>query len=161
MAEFRGSMASLGNLHENGSLPVADDDRARLMFYLNCLSGVLKFPDNSDVAKMTRYQDYQKLTGKKEVEALVKICKELSPACLFGKCVVLADDLQEYETSTFSIVPVSSKDIPENCKYVVYNAGIKLKVKGYITVHPAWLLQYYEKPMKSWKTKAKGGCVIS
>ena len=66
------------------SLP--DNNKAHLMYYLNCGCVVLDLTEDEDIARLTDYNNCD-LTGE-ETDKLVSLCYHLSPEVLEGKVSV-------------------------------------------------------------------------
>ena len=69
----------------SSSESVPNDDRARLMYYLNCLCSVLKLDDNADINRLRRYQNY--FLSRSDRDLLIRLCFLLRPDVLLNKCI--------------------------------------------------------------------------
>ena len=72
------------------SVTVPNNNKAKLMYYLNCICSVLQLDDPS-INRLTRYNNYG-LNGD-ETDALMALCYLLSPDVLLDKCIFHSEEM--------------------------------------------------------------------
>ena len=72
------------------SVTVPNDNKAKLMYYLNCTCSVLQL-DDPRINRLTQYNNYR--LGGDETDALVALCYLLSPDVLLDKCIFHSEEM--------------------------------------------------------------------
>ena len=134
-------------LRATGSLTtVANNPRAKLMYYLDCVSNVLQL-DNPNLSRLKNYSRYFALDEEDETLLLYLVIL-LSPDELIGKVFFPSDALcggdrnnKFYEISHVSHLFAVQQNI------VI--GGERKRVVKIMTFKQSWIYQYYINPMQA------------
>ena len=77
----------IGIKETGSSCTVPNNNKAKLMYYLNCVASVLEL-DNPNLYRLKNYQNYQNL-DQEDTDALLLIVTMLSPDELIGKVIII------------------------------------------------------------------------
>ena len=91
MAAVVGERTQLGFEKTGHTVTVADNPRAKLMYYLSCVSGVLEMND-PNLNRLKNYSRYYNLDNDEE-QILLRLVLLLSPDLLLGKVFFPSDEL--------------------------------------------------------------------
>ena len=128
-----------------GTVAVADDPRARLMFYLKCMCDVLDL-DQPNLNRLIDYQNYHCLTTA-EIDALIKLCFLISPDELNGKCIFEDEDNEVCGEKLNQFVAVSAVQSRVLATENILIGNQVKHVKKVMFYKRAWIVRYYVEPI--------------
>ncbi|KAK3596246.1 hypothetical protein CHS0354_028417 [Potamilus streckersoni] len=136
--------AELGVREIGVSVDIQSDPRARLMYYLSCMSTVLDLDDSPNLSRLTNYSNY--FLSEDETFKLVTFCLLLSPELLLNKCIFQDDDMcGNSENNFFEISAVQQKLLLTDSLVI---GGIQRAVRKIMTFKMTWLERYWREPIK-------------
>ena len=83
---------------------VLENNRAKLMFYLNCICIILKL-DDLEIIHLTQYNNYR--LSDEQTDALIALCYLLSPDVLLDKCIFHSEEMSGNLTNRYFLVSVN------------------------------------------------------
>ncbi|XP_046857913.1 uncharacterized protein LOC124451346 [Xenia sp. Carnegie-2017] len=122
------------------SASVPDVPKAKLMYYLGCMSAVLELDDMP--REMTDYHNYHRL-GEDKTTILLKFCLLLNPELLDGKCIFEANDLP----SGNEFVELSSMKTTMVAAAGIMMGGRNVRVAKVMLYKPSWRRNNFDEPM--------------
>ena len=143
-------MALLGQVKLNlkytsSSLTVPNDDRARLMYYLNCLCSVLKLGDNADINRLRRFQNY--FLSRSDRDLLIRLCFLLRPGVLLNKCIFKNDRMCGNSGNKFFDIEQVRDRLLIAGNIII--GGQNRRVTKIMTFKLEWLDRNWTEPMKA------------
>lgn len=134
-------------VRETGTtVTVPNNPKARLMYYLSCISSVLDLKDTANIQRLGDYKTYYNLT-ESDTDSLVTLCILLSPDELIGK-VIFQDDRMCGSSSNkfFEISAVSNRLLVTDSILV---GGQSRAVSKIMVFRRDWISRYWVEPMKT------------
>ena len=130
---------------------VAENNLAKLMYYLYCVFTVL---NNDDYSRYTNYQNYEELSHSLVASAKVlQLAEIFNPTVMMrAKIFVLDENLGEMKNRFFEI-----KDERLNvhaCKEIIIG-GIRTRALKVMFMNSDWLIQNYYLPFKKLEYEIK------
>lgn len=159
---------SLGN-HEIGvkrtgqSVTVANNDTAKLMYYLNCVCSTIECNDDPQIRRFTNYSNWSSLSTD-EQKQLVVLCYTFSPDLFDDKVFFQSDALcLNSENEFYEISQVSNQLVVARSIAI---GGQTRRVNKIMTYKMSWMQTNYLGPMRRQaqcfgQKKRSSGCVIS
>ena len=125
------------------SVTIPNDNRAKLMYYVDCVCTVLQLDDeDGSINRLRRYNNYY-LSDAQE-EALLVFCLLFTPDVLEGTCFFLTEEgerLNEfYEISAVTIRFVVTDS--------VLIGGQQRRVRQIMTFKIGWMEKFWSNPLK-------------
>ena len=124
---------------------VADDPRAKIMYYLSCVFAVIGrdgLPD--ELLRLSRYQNYRSLAQQDSIKLLV-LAKELSPDMLLDKVFFANSALCGNSSNEFFEVSVVSTTMVVASSIMV--GGRECRVRKIMAFKDTWLVNNYINPI--------------
>ena len=119
---------------------VPDDDRARLMYYLDCVLTTME-QDLPHIDRFRRYQDYH-LTRKEESELYVHGLN-LSAEKLFNKCIYPTDKEDHPDKEMVKLSELTGGKIKV---ITILFLGRQITIRKVMIVKASWITKYWEDP---------------
>jgi hypothetical protein len=124
---------------------IANNDVARLMYYLNCVCASIDCNQDEDIRRFTNYANWSWLSTE-EQKFLLLLCYTFSPDVFDGKvffhieelCVEFANEFYEINQIRNRLVAVES----------IIIAGRAHHVTKIMVYKMAWMRMYYLEPMQ-------------
>jgi len=145
------------------SVTVADNDIAKLMYYLNCVCTTIDCNDDPEIRRFTNYSNWRSLSTD-EQRQLVVLCYTFSPDIFEDKIFFQKDALCiEYSNEFYEISQVSSQLVAVRSIVI---AGRTRRVNKIMAYKMSWMQSYYLEPMRRQaqrfsRKKRSSSCVIS
>lgn len=144
------------------STTVADNDTARLMYYLNCVCTTIECNDEREIQRFTKYSNWRSLSVDEQKQLLV-LCYTLSPDVFEGKVFFQSDALCGDRANEFYEISQISSQIVAARSIVI--AGRTRQVNKIMTYKMSWMRNYYLEPMRNQaqrfgKKKSSSSCII-
>ena len=127
------------------TVSIADDPRAKLMYYLSCVFTVIGrdgLPD--ELLRLSRYQNYRSLAQQDSIKLLV-LAKELSPDMLLDKVFFANSALCGNSSNEFFEVSVVSTTMVVASSIMV--GGRQCRVRKIMAFKDTWLVKNYINPI--------------
>ena len=121
---------------------VSNDNRARLMYYLDCVCCVLKLDDDADISRLRKYNNYR-LTDDQEAQ-LLALCYILSPDVLINKCIFPSED-SERTNEFYELSAVSTRFLATRSIMI---GGQQKRVQKIMTFKQSWLERNWINPIQ-------------
>jgi hypothetical protein len=146
MASASISHVQIGAKEFGKSIDVADNPKAKLMYYLHSICSILDIDrTDANLKKMRAYWHHYKLT-EEETDNLVLLCDAVSPDVLNDKCIFQSDELcGNYENEFIELKSVSKKLVVVESIAI---AGQRTKVQKIMAYRKSWMRENYTDPMK-------------
>jgi hypothetical protein len=124
---------------------VADNDVARLMYYLNCVCTSIDCNQDEDIRRFTNHANWMYLSDE-ERKLLVLLCYTFSPDVFEGKvffhieelCIDSSNEFYEINQISDRLVAVES----------IIIAGRQHHVTNIMVYKMSWMRKYYLEPMQ-------------
>ncbi|XP_046857911.1 uncharacterized protein LOC124451345 [Xenia sp. Carnegie-2017] len=163
----------LGVQLKGDTVSVPDDPKAKLMYYLNCISTVLELDDMP--SELTDFAYYYRLT-EVQTDVLLELCLLLKPDLLNDKCIFERSDLPNGAYNKF--LELSSIKTTMVATSNVMMGGRNVRVLKIMLYKPIWRRINFDEPMAamarrlgsrkgsrkaitSGRRQKSGGCIIS
>ena len=145
------------------STTIADNDTAKLMYYLSCVCSTIECNNDPEIQRFTNYSNWRSLSVDEERQ-LVVLCYTLSPDLFDEKVFFESDALCGNSLNEFYEISQVSSQIVAARSIVI--AGQTRRVNKIMTYKMSWLQKYYLEPMRQQakrfgKKKKSSSCVIS
>lgn len=137
-----GGRTEIGIKKTSSPCTVPDDDRARLMYYLNCICSILDFGDTGEVRRLRQYNNYY-LSDEKE-RTLIALCYTLSPDVLNNKCIFNVEN-QDRGNAMYELSAVRTQFVVTPAIFI---GGQQRRVTEIMTYTTAWIMRYWYHPMQ-------------
>ncbi|KAL3863095.1 hypothetical protein ACJMK2_004871 [Sinanodonta woodiana] len=127
------------------SADVPNDPRAKLMYYLSCMTTVLDLNDHPNLYRLTNYNAYS--LSEDDTARLIILCLLLSPEILLNKCIFQDDEMcGDSENKFYEISAVSNQLLLTNSILI---GGQQRAVHKIMTFKMSWLEQHWSEPIKA------------
>ena len=144
MALFHNS-TEIGLRKTGVKVNVANDPKAKLMYYLDCICTVLKLDDQPEINRLRQYANYNSLS-QSDTNLLVNICLLLKPDILLNKCIFQEDSLcGEFSNEFFNLETVSKNLLVADSVMI---GGHQKKVTKIMAFKRSWLQTNWTNPMR-------------
>ena len=145
------------------STTVADNDTAKLMYYLYCVCKTIECNDDREIQRFTNYSNWSSLSGDEQRQLFV-LCYTLSPDVFDGRVFFQSDAFCGNRSNEFYEISQISSQIVAARSIVI--AGRTRRVNKIMTYTMSWMQSYYLEPMRSQaqrfgKKKSSSRCTIS
>ncbi|XP_060562324.1 uncharacterized protein LOC132721954 [Ruditapes philippinarum] len=144
MAAFFGR-TKVGIQRSSINVSIANDPKAKLMYYLDCMCSVLDLSDTDNLNRLRYYGQYNSLT-EKETDALVALCFLLSPDVLSGKVIFQDDSMCGDKNNEFYKIEAVRNNLVI-CDSIIIG-GQRRVVSQIMAFKQQWLIDYWENPMR-------------
>ncbi|XP_053372595.1 uncharacterized protein LOC128545856 [Mercenaria mercenaria] len=128
-----------------GAVTVANDPKARLMYYLNCMCSVLDLSDTANMTRLRNYKEYSLLT-EAETDALITLGILLSPDELCGKVIFQDEALCGESSNRFYEISAVHRDLLVSDSIII--GGKRRTVSMIMAFKPYWLVKNWVEPMQ-------------
>ncbi|KAL3863090.1 hypothetical protein ACJMK2_004866 [Sinanodonta woodiana] len=143
MALLKRTELGVKNIGHNVAVP--NDPRAKLMYYLSCMTTVLDLNDDPDLYRLINYNAY--FISEDEKTRLLTLCFLLSPEILLNKCIFQDDEMcGDSENKFYEISAVSKQLLLTNSILI---GGQQRAVHRIMTFKMSWLERYWSEPIKA------------
>lgn len=131
------------------STTVPNNNKARLMYYLDCICTLLDLgSDASNLRRLRDYNNYFRLTDD-ETNELILLCALVSPTLLLNKCLFQDDDMCGDSSNRFyKIHAIRHRMLVANSIMI---GGQSRSVNKIMCFKMCWLTRYYIEPMEHFK----------
>ncbi|XP_078343546.1 uncharacterized protein LOC144629200 isoform X1 [Oculina patagonica] len=127
---------------------VSDNPKAKLMYYLNSVAGVIDL-NNPNLNRLRNYQNCFSL-DEAETDALLAFVILLSPDKLIGKVFFHSEDLGDFANQFFELSAVSSMlAVTDN----IVIGGETKRVAKIMFFERSWMENYYYTPIRSFQSR--------
>ncbi|CAF1290457.1 unnamed protein product [Didymodactylos carnosus] len=124
---------------------IANNDVAKLMYYLNCVCETINCDQDEDIRRFTNYANWARLSAEQR-KLLLVLCYTFSPDVFDGKvffnieelCVEFSNEFYEISQLRHRLVAVES----------IIIAGRAHQVTKIMTYTMSWMRAYYLEPMQ-------------
>ena len=123
----------------NQTVRVANDCRARLMYYCEVLTGVLEIDKNDTVNKFCDFKNYENISTIAEKKFLLNLATLLSPMLLNNKCMFNSEEINA-ENKIYNLSAV--RNVFAFSNNVIIN-GKTTQVKSILLYKNSWLQRNY------------------
>jgi hypothetical protein len=142
---------------------VADNDIAKLMYYLKCVCTTIECNDQPEIRRFTNYSNWRSLSTDEQQQLFV-LCYTLSPDILQNKVFFQNDTLCIDTSNEFYEISQVSRQLVAAQSIVI--AGQTRRVNKIMTYKMSWMQENYLEPMRRLaqrfnKKKRLSRCVIS
>ncbi|XP_060573884.1 uncharacterized protein LOC132731687 [Ruditapes philippinarum] len=127
-----------------GSVVIANNPRAKLMYYLDCICSVLDLSDTDNLARLRNYKQYFSLS-EAETDTLVTFCVLLSPDELCGKVIFQDIEMCGNSSNRFYEISMVHKNLLVADSVII--GGRSRAVSKIMAFKPDWLVKYWRDPM--------------
>jgi hypothetical protein len=127
------------------SVNVANNDVARLMYYLNCVCTSIDCNHDPDIQRYTTYKNWH-LLSIEEQKALVVVCYTFSPDVLDDKVFFHSDALCGERLNDFYTINQVRNQVLAAESIII--AGRTRHVNKIMTYKMQWMVTYYIEPMR-------------
>ena len=130
---------------EKGLTNVPDDPRAKLMFYLNCISYLLDMDTDTDMQHYTTYSNYLNLNSVEDKRKILSLCRTANPSILLDKCIFYgtSEELGELSNRFFSVNRIDLMFVSN-----VIIEGAHLNVNRLMVIDHQWLKRNFFLPFE-------------
>ncbi|UJR18271.1 hypothetical protein I4U23_005174 [Adineta vaga] len=125
---------------------VANNDVARLMYYLDCVCDAIDCANDSDIQRFTNYNNWHHLSIE-EQKALLVVCYAFSPDVLNNRVFFHSDAFCGDSSNQFYKVSQVRNQIVAAESIII--AGRVLTVNKIMTYRLEWMRTYYFNPMEA------------
>ncbi|CAB3981267.1 Hypothetical predicted protein [Paramuricea clavata] len=122
---------------------VPDNPKARLMYYVGCVEGVLKSSTEHVGPKYMDYNNYY--LSDDETRTLISFCETFSPSFLEDKCFFRSPELCQGKPNRF--LELSSKELTFATARSVVVMGKEAFVAKIMVYNDTWRRYYYDDPL--------------
>ena len=122
---------------------VLNDDRAKLMYYLDCVCSVLQITDPG-ISRLRQYQYYW-LSFQQEV-LLMKMCALLNPTVLTNKCIFPVNSIDDGSDNAFYDITQVERNLVVARSLLI--GGQQRRVQKVMLYKPTWIMNYWNNPMQ-------------
>ncbi|UJR07408.1 hypothetical protein I4U23_011694 [Adineta vaga] len=127
------------------SVKIADDNVAKLMYYLSCVCNAIECDQDEDIRRFTNYSNWYHLSTD-EKKLLLVMCYTFSPDVFDGKVFFHSDELCQGSANEFyKISQVRQRLIAVESIII---AGRTHQVTKIMTYTMPWMRTYYFEPMQ-------------
>ena len=127
---------------------VPEDSKAKLMYYLNCVTRVIEL-DNPNLNRLRNYKSYY-LLDDEEIDALLVLVLLFSPDELIGKVFFHSEDCGGSSNQFFELSSVSEMlAVSDN----VLIGGERKRVAKIMFFKRSWLENNYVSPLRSYQSR--------
>ncbi|XP_060570360.1 uncharacterized protein LOC132728697 isoform X2 [Ruditapes philippinarum] len=127
------------------SVSVANDPRAKLMYYLDCICCALDLSDTDNLTSLRNYRQYYSLT-EAETDALITLCFLLSPDELSGKVIFQDDTMCGDSSNEFYEISAVRNNLVISDSIII--GGQRRAVSEIMAFKQQWLINNWVNPMK-------------
>ena len=131
---------------------VPDNPKAKLMYYLQCVSCVLDLKDNQHINRLTRYGRYNSLDDD-DTDILLTLIILFSPDELIGKVFLPCEDTESTANEFYEINSVSHL-LAATSNVVI--GGQTRRVLKIMLFKMIWMEIYYFKPLVAFQDRIAG-----
>lgn len=131
---------------------IADDKRARLMYYLGCVCSVLDLSDHESLYRFNDDSSYQRIWTLKDKNELLIWCLKLVPEFLDKKCFFHSEEI-ESSNEFFSLFDLDEDTRAELSS--VWISGRERRVVNVMVYKMEWMQHNYFKPLKELNEEIK------
>ena len=141
----------------SNSVTVPDNPKAKLMYYLECMTTVLQLDGiDADLRRLTNYRRHSDLSHR-DTLTLIHLCQVLSPYVLQDKCIFQSDVLCGNMANKFYSIESVRNNLLVAGNIMI--GGRSQRVSKIMTYTNAWLRKNYWNPM--WELeKRSSACTI-
>jgi hypothetical protein len=132
---------------------VAEDDVAKLMYYLNCVCIAVNYNDDPDMHRFINYHDWSELSIDEQKQLLV-LCYALSPDIFDDKVFFQSDALCQGSSNRFYEINQVRHQILVVQSIIV--AGRARQVNKIMAYTAAWMEYCYIQPMQGLTRRLTG-----
>ena len=125
---------------------VPNNDIAKLMYYLSCVSSVIQYDDNT----FTDYQNYYKLTVE-EYAAVLALASILNPQLFIEANIFIVNPNLLFDSSGNQFYKITDETIGVHVNQEIMIGGRAVKVLNVMACNNNWLLEYYYTPINAIK----------
>ncbi|KAL3863091.1 hypothetical protein ACJMK2_004867 [Sinanodonta woodiana] len=143
MALLRRTELGVRDIGHNVAVP--NDPRAKLMYYLSCMTTVLDLNDDPDLYRLTNYDAY--FLSEDNTARLLTLCLLLSPEVLLNKCIFQDDEMCEDSENKFYEISAVRKQLLLTNSIII--GGQQRAVHKIMTFKMSWLETYWREPIKA------------
>jgi hypothetical protein len=145
------------------SVTVADNDIAKLMYYLNCVCTTIDCNNDPEIRRFTNYSNWHSLSTD-EQRQLVVLCYTFSPDIFNNKVFFQSDALCLNRGNEFYEISQVSNQLVAVQSIII--AGRTRRVNKIMTYKMPWMQSYYLEPMRRQaqrfsQSNRSSSCVIS
>lgn len=150
------NMATIITRHELGvrdvgsTVRVADDRKAKLMFYLKCICDVISLEIDEDMKRLTDFENFYVLT-ESETDQLTMTCLLLSPDVLMDKCIFHNERMCGTSQNEFFELASVQRQLVVSENLLI--GGEQTRVKRVMCYKLSWLVENYILPMEYFKRR--------
>lgn len=149
MAAFLGN-TEIGFKKTGTVVTVANDPKAKLMYYLSCITTVLETEKSSDLQRLSDYRNFRNLS-ESDTDNLILLCVLVSPDELMNKCIFQDADLcGDYQNEFYELSAVSNRFVVTNSIMI---GGQQKRIHKIMACKPAWLTENWIEPMGYFKDR--------
>lgn len=134
----------LGIREFGNTVTVADDPKAKLMYYLDCICTVLDLSDQENLNRLRDFRNYY-LLSEAETDALLALTFLLSPDELNDKVIFQDDDMCGNSSNTFFEVSAVRSNLLVSDSVIV--GGQQRHVNKIMAFKRQWLAENWQAPM--------------
>lgn len=130
----------------NSNVLIRADARAKLMFYIHVVLGVLGLTEDDDLKRFADYQRFKDITSFDDMTRLVDIAESLHPRKLLGKR--LFEDKEISDGMRFNVRPMEDTGVVMNRRTL---EGLPYTVTDLFTMmscNHLWLYNYFYLPFE-------------
>ena len=147
MAAIIGQRTQLGFKKTGHSVTVADNPRAKLMYYLNCVTTVLEMND-SNLNRLKNYERYYNLDDEEE-QLLLGLVLLLSPDLLIDKVFFQSDELCGDSSNKFFEITHARNFFAVQQNILI--GGARKRIVKIMTFKTSWLYKNYINPLQEFQ----------
>jgi hypothetical protein len=126
------------------SVTIADDARARLMYYIDCICDVIEL-DDGNLTRLRNYRNYSSLSSD-EVEKLMAMAILLEPRPLIGKVLFQEDAMCGNSSNKFYKLNEVTNNLAVVGSLVI--GGQRKRTTKIMCFKMVWLNRNYLEPLK-------------
>ena len=126
------------------TVTIPNNARAKLMYYLDCVSTVLQL-NNPNMQRMCNYKQYNRLSDSEETQ-LLYLAVHLSPDELMGKVFFNSDALCGDSSNEFYELSQVRNTFAVSNSVII--GGEQTRVAKIMTFKMCWMTKYYIEPIK-------------
>ena len=125
---------------------VPENKIAKLMYYLDCVTGVIQYDRNS---KLLEYQDYY-LLSEEEEEMVVTLAILFDPKIFIDKKLFLVGPEYVLPGSTNQFYQITNNKFGIHVSSEVIIGGVSRKILQFMGCKNSWLEGYYYEPLRDY-----------
>ena len=133
------------SLRSSGTaVTIANDKRARLMYYLDSMAIVLDLEANATQRRFRDFRNYSSIQTLEEKKALFTLCYMLRPEVLNDKCIFHSEEIDNENKFVEITNQTNTFAATEN----VLIAGQRTRVTNIMLYKMSWIRRNYVEPMQ-------------